>query len=90
MTGSAFRTRLLDRLIDAVDEWFHRRGLGVVSSPEHRTVHPWWGWFVLPLCDYRERRIMGDHDWFAYGEGNATTSSNSAPLIVKWKWTHRA
>ncbi len=83
----------MDRLIDAVDEWLHRRGLGVVKSANgHMTVTPWWGHLVRPLCDYRERRLIGAVLPFWVQDQNTatTTTANTATYKVTWfRFGHR-
>lgn len=82
------------KLVDALDEWFHRRGFGTVHA-EHRrwlrrTVTPWWGWVALPVCAYREKNLTGQ-TLYDFGVGtNVTTANteNSGPLVVKWHRTH--
>ena len=73
-----------DRLIDAIDEWFHRRGFGWVQADgKPATVVPWWGRFVKPLCDLRERRLIGKETW---AEMNAnTTASSNVFTNVQWR-----
>jgi hypothetical protein len=81
-------TRRSDRIIDAVDEWFHRRGFGwVKAGDEPATVVPWWGHLVKPLCDVREKRLMGKDEWESQqmSRAPATSVSNSVSFSMLWK-----
>ena len=75
----------MDKVIDAVDEWFHRHGFGLVKVGDKRAcVTPWWGWLVKPLCDLRERRYLRK-DWVAF-ESEPTTTATSANTLTTIRW----
>jgi hypothetical protein len=84
--------RRTDKIIDAVDEWFHERGFGWVQvEGKPARVKPWWGRFVKPLCDVRERRIIGKDEWASQQANVITTTSSSgsqAYTNILWKIRH--
>jgi hypothetical protein len=82
---------MMDKIVDAVDEWFHRRGFGLIQAQGKRaTVTPWWGWLVKPLCDYRERRYLGQ-DWVEFYSNPENGTSSNSYTTIRWnvKRSHR-
>lgn len=51
---------MIDRILDVVDEWAHRRGLGKIIGKAGRSIYPWY-WRLTPfplLCDWRDARLL--------------------------------
>ena len=70
-----------------MDEWFHERGFGWVRAEgKPASVTPWWGHLVKPLCDLREKRLMGKDEWAAQQANR--TSANNVSTLINWTFRH--
>jgi hypothetical protein len=61
MSSHIADTALRWRLLDAVDEWAHRRKMGKATGQGGRSIWPGW-WRLTPfpfLCDLRDAHLLG-------------------------------